>query len=212
MPQQGSFYMPMQQQPPVRPPELNPAFAARAPDGSQRSDDMVQRAETAARQAFQELVQEQKHISVTKLTQRTLSALGVSSFEMLGFRMQDVPCLRNLALVEGKVNANIHSHVAAKRITTLYDLGCELAEEEGVSDFKDIGIGPLNLHPLVARYFSPPDEVLPLTAADVMQDLAEYVGDSEFNRIELDDFMAHLQKVRKAPTKRHLGVRIQSLG
>lgn len=111
-----------------------------------------------------------------------------------------------------QVNAHIHAHVAAKRITTLYDLGCDITQEEGVSNFEDLGIGPLHLHPLVVRYFSPPDEFLSITAVDVMQDLGDYIGDSYYNRVELDDFMAHLQRTRKASTMRHLGVRIQTLG
>lgn len=99
--------MPMQQQQlPALPREAEKE--QRGPDGSRDSDEVVRRAETAARQAYEELVREQKHISVTKLAQRTLSALGVSSFEMLGFRMQDVPCLRNLALVEGKVGKPVN--------------------------------------------------------------------------------------------------------
>lgn len=63
----------------------------------------------------------------------------------------------------------------------------------------------------MVRYFSPLEEVFSITAADVMQDLADYIGDTDYNRVELDDFMAHLQKMHKASTKRHLGVRIQSL-
>jgi len=117
---QGNFHMMPMQQHPVRA-EMGSGPAAlpreaekerRGPEGSRNSDDNVQRAETVARQAYEELVREKKHISVTKLAQRTLSALGVSSFEMLGFRMQDVPCLRNLALVEGKVGESV-SHVLA---------------------------------------------------------------------------------------------------
>lgn len=108
MPQQGNFHMmpSLETGSGPREPERE-GVLRRGPDGSRNSDDMVQSAETAARQAYEELVREQKHISVTKLVQRTLSALGVSSFEMLGFRMQDVPCLRNLALVEGKVSLSI---------------------------------------------------------------------------------------------------------
>ncbi|KAG0569647.1 hypothetical protein KC19_6G104700 [Ceratodon purpureus] len=229
--QQGNFHMMQMQQPaqqsvqqPVQQmmranPEMvtgpgaeREAVSSRGLDVGRNRDEVVQRAEKAARQAYEELVGEEKHISVTKLSQRTLAALGISSFELLGFRMQDVPCLRNLALVESKVNANIHAHIAAKRITTLHDLGCELTQEEGVSKFEDLGIGPLLLHPLVVRYFTPPDEVLPITTDEVMQNLADYIGDSNYNRVELDDFMGHLQRIHKAPTRLHLGVRIQTLG
>jgi hypothetical protein len=39
----------------------------------------------------------------------------------------------------------IHCHVAGKRITTLYDLGCDLIREGGVSDFADnLGSAPLS--------------------------------------------------------------------
>ena len=110
------------------------------------------------------------------------------------------------------MNANIHAHIATKRITTLHDLGLDLMQEEGVSRFEDLGIGPLLLHPLVVRYFTPPDNVLPITTEEVMQILADYVGDGSYNRVELEDFMGHLQRVCKAPTRLHLGVRIQTLG
>jgi hypothetical protein len=117
-----------------------------------------------------------------------------------------------LSHVAHQINANIHAHVAAKRITTLHDLGCELTQEEGVSKFEDLGIGPLLLHPLVVRYFTPPDEVLSITTEEVMQDLADYIGDTNYNRVEMDEFMGHLQRMHKAPTRLHLGVRIQTLG
>lgn len=81
-----------------------------------------------------------------------------------------------------------------------------------MSDFEDLGIGPLLLHPLVVRYFSPPDEVLSITAEEVMQHLSAFIGEAEYKRVEVDEFMAYLQNKKKAPTRLHLGVRIQSLG
>lgn len=111
------------------------------------------------------------------------------------------------------MNAYIHCHIAARKVTTLYDLGCELTQEEGVSDFEELGIGPLLCHPLVVRYFSPPDEVLSITAGEVLQHLSDFIGTPEQRRhVDIDEFMGYLQKERKAPTMLHLGVRIQSLG
>jgi hypothetical protein len=101
--QQGENFHMMAMQPPMQQVVRGNPEMGRGPDGGGNREEMVQRAERAARQAYEELVGEEKHISVAKLSQRTLAALGVSSFELLGFRMQDVPCLRNLALVEGKV-------------------------------------------------------------------------------------------------------------
>ena len=121
--QQGNFHMMPMQRPVQQVVRVNPevvtgtgalprepereAVSTGGPDGGRSRDEMVQRGEKAARQAYEELVSEGKHISVSKLSQRTLSALGISSFELLGFRMQDVPCLRNLALVESKVGLSV---------------------------------------------------------------------------------------------------------
>jgi hypothetical protein len=72
----------------------------------------------------------------------------------------------------------IHCHVAGKRITTLYDLGCDLIREEGVSDFADkLGSDPLS--PFVIYYFSPPEkgDVLTITPEEVIQHLADYIGE-----------------------------------
>jgi hypothetical protein len=46
---------------------------------------------------------EGKHISVSNICQGSLSALRVSAFGILGFQMQEVPGLCNLALIKGKV-------------------------------------------------------------------------------------------------------------
>ena len=72
-------------------------------EGNRVNVEKTKNAEAVARRVYEELVEGEKHISVAKVAQSTLTALGVSSFELLGFRMQDVTCLRNLALVEGKV-------------------------------------------------------------------------------------------------------------
>lgn len=72
-------------------------------EGNRVNAEKAKNAEAVARKVYEELVKGEKHISVAKVAQSTLTALGVSSFELLGFRMQDVTCLRNLALVEGKV-------------------------------------------------------------------------------------------------------------
>jgi hypothetical protein len=71
----------------------------------------------------------------------------------------------------------VHCHVAGKRITTLYDLGCDLIQEERVSDFADkLGSAPL---PLLIYYFSPTKkgDVLTITAEEVIQHLADYIGE-----------------------------------
>jgi hypothetical protein len=64
----------------------------------------------AAKCAYGESLAEGKHISVSKICQGGLSALGVSAFGILGFQMQEqVPGFCNLALIKGKVcNSSIH--------------------------------------------------------------------------------------------------------
>jgi hypothetical protein len=56
----------------------------------------------AAKCAYGESLAEGKHISVSKICQGGLSALGVSAFGILGFQMQEVPGLCNLALINAR--------------------------------------------------------------------------------------------------------------
>lgn len=54
-----------------------------------------------------------------------------------------------------QVTAFFHAYIACRSISTLHDLGRDLASEEGVAGFEDLGLGPLAVFPLAQRYFAP---------------------------------------------------------
>ncbi|BFI30056.1 hypothetical protein AXG93_2528s1220 [Marchantia polymorpha subsp. ruderalis] len=178
-------------------------------------DDKFGLPERVATRVYNDLLAGRKGVSTGKVAQATLSALGVPSFESLGVMPNEIPCLRKLSLLEGKVNAFIHSHVAGKKITTLYDLSVDLTRDEGVKEFEDLGLGPLLCHPLVGHYFTPPvgAEVHKITAGEVIQLLSDYIGNlGKDTRVQIDNFLSFIQKERSLPSPQHLCIKIQSLG
>lgn len=176
-------------------------------------DERTARAEKAAKTAYQELLAGGQGVTLWKVTQSVLQVLKADSLESLGLRLHDVPCLRKLLFLEGKVNTYIHCHVAVKRITTLHDLSVEISQHEGVKDFDQLGLGPLPLHPLIVEYFAPPVqyEICKITTADVLQHLSDHMN-KNFGKIQVEDFLSFMMKARSLPSPQHLGVRIQSIG
>ncbi|KAL3693177.1 hypothetical protein R1sor_006828 [Riccia sorocarpa] len=171
--------------------------------------------ERLAQRVYSELLAQRKGVSTAKVAQQTLSALGVPSFDAIGVMPNEIPTLRKLSLLEGKVNAFIHSHVAGKKITTLYDLSVDLTRDEGVKEFEELGLGPLLCHPLVGHYFTPPGgaEVHKITAGEVIQLLSDYIGNlGKDTRVQIDNFLGYIQKERGLPSPQHLCIKIQSLG
>eukprot|EP01018_Ginkgo_biloba_P025047 Gb_08161 [translate_table: standard] len=67
--------------------------------------DMVGRAEQAARIAYNESLSAGESVSCWKITQAMLSILKADSLDSLGLRIQDIPCLYKIILLEGKVRA-----------------------------------------------------------------------------------------------------------
>ncbi|KAL2634648.1 hypothetical protein R1flu_006127 [Riccia fluitans] len=171
--------------------------------------------ERVAQRVYSELLAQRKGVSTAKVAQQTLSALGVPSFDAIGVTPNEIATLRKLSLLEGKVNAFIHSHVAGKKITTLYDLSVDLTRDEGVKEFEELGLGPLLCHPLVGHYFTPPvgAEVHRITAGEVIQLLSDYIGNlGKDTRVQIDNFLGFIQKERSLPSPQHLCIKIQSLG
>jgi hypothetical protein len=63
------------------------------------------RAEIAAKAAYEKLLSQRKGVTLWKVLEASLAALNVESLESLGLRLYDVPTLRKILLLEGKVLA-----------------------------------------------------------------------------------------------------------
>jgi flagellar biosynthesis GTPase FlhF len=87
----------------------SPAQAAPQPQQQQpllpqRQQAVIDRAQAAARKAREELVKSGEGVTGWKVAQAVLVALKVDSWASLGVQLQDVPLLRDLFLIEGKVS------------------------------------------------------------------------------------------------------------
>ena len=72
------------------------------PPGNQQA--VLDRAQEAARKAREELVKGGEGVTAWKVAQAVLVALKADSWDSLGVQPQDVPLLRDLFLIEGKVS------------------------------------------------------------------------------------------------------------
>jgi hypothetical protein len=98
-------------------------------------------------------------------------------------------------------------------MVTLYDLSIDLALEEGVSEFEDLGLGPLLCHKLVVQYFSPPAGV-PLhkiTTLEVIEHLARFVPKFTKSALSPDAFASFLTNRLSVPSVAYLHIRLQDL-
>ncbi|XP_073014216.1 protein NO VEIN isoform X1 [Typha latifolia] len=175
---------------------------------------LLERAEAAAVKAHEDLVMAGESVSAWKVSQAVLVSLQVDSWSSLGFQLQDVRSLRELLVTEGKVSAFIHCFVAARKITSLYDLEVEICKNEGVEQFEELRVGPLSRHPLAVHYFSVPSdstEVFKISSEEIIGFLQTFVNMSR-KMIKVEDFLDFLAEKKSVPAKEKLGVRIQSLG
>ncbi|KAH9620786.1 hypothetical protein KSS87_018166 [Heliosperma pusillum] len=113
------------------------------------------------------------------------------------------------------INAFIHCHVAAHRITSLFDLQEALCKNEGVEKFEELELGPFLMQPLVNHYFSiisnGIDEVYEITTEKIVSHLALYLHRKPRDA-NIEEFLEFIAKKCKVTSKEKLGVRIQSLG
>ncbi|XP_065862787.1 protein NO VEIN [Euphorbia lathyris] len=177
--------------------------------------ELIGRVDKAVEKAWGDLLASGESVSTWKASQAALMTLQVDSWDSLGFRMQEVPSLHRLILIEGKINAFIHCFVGVRRITSLYDLEMAICENEGIERFEELGLGPLLRHPLVVHYFLvSPDvtEVLKITTEDIILSLHEYMTTCSKKDVIIDEFLDFIAKNRSAKGKGNLGIRIQSLG
>jgi hypothetical protein len=90
---------------PQAPWAASPASAPPPPPPTPRNQHAVlERAQAAARKARDELAQAGEGVTGWKVAQVALVALMADSWESLGVQLHDVPALRELFLIEGKVS------------------------------------------------------------------------------------------------------------
>jgi len=85
-----------------KPAPPGPQPQPQTPPGNQQA--VLDRAQEAARKAREELVKGGEGVTAWKVAQAVLVALKADSWDSLGVQPQDVPLLRDLFLIEGKVS------------------------------------------------------------------------------------------------------------
>lgn len=175
----------------------------------------LEKVDSAAVKARDDIVHAGDSVSAWKVSQAVLVQLKVDSWSSLGFHLLDVPSIRHLTAIEGKVNAFIHCFVNSRGITSLYDLELAICKNEGIELFEELGLGPLVRHPLVEHYFSvPPNvtEVFKITSEDIICYLQEFMGKNKRKMIMVQEFLDFIAVQKAVKCKEMLGVRIRSLG
>ncbi|KAJ7955389.1 Histidine kinase/DNA gyrase B [Quillaja saponaria] len=206
-------------------PLQNPAFLFQNPvftpqqlpnSGFQPQNFMgLDKIEHAVVKARHDLLAAGESVSAWKVAQAALLMLQVDSWNSLGFRMQEVPSLHRLMMIEGKVTAFIHCFVGVRRITSLYDLEVAICKNEGVDHFDELGLGPLLKYPLVIHYFSVHSEVtevFKITSEEIIHFLCEFIDICEQKQIKVEEFLDFIAKKRSVKCRETLGLRVQNLG
>ncbi|XBH73605.1 hypothetical protein VPH35_100688 [Triticum aestivum] len=202
-----------------RPPNPSPASAPPQQQQQQplpppRNPAALERAQAAATKARDELTHAGQGVTGWKVAQAALVALKADSWGSLGVQLHDVPVLRELFSIEGKVNTFIHCYVAARKIVSIHDLEVEICKNEGIGQFEELGLGPFLQHPLVAHYFFVPadlSKVPKLSSEEIISCLQKFIDNSK-EKVTAESFLDHLAEQKSVSGKEKLGVRVQSLG
>ncbi|KAH7657894.1 ATPase domain of HSP90 chaperone/DNA topoisomerase II/histidine kinase protein [Dioscorea alata] len=214
--------------PPFRPPfASNPYYASSSSNPTQYSPNpgvqnprapnpvTIDQVEAAVAKAHRELIAAGDGVSVWKLCQNAALSLQADSWNALGYGFYQVPFLRNLRAIEGKVNVFIHCFVSVRKMTSLHDLDLEICKSEGIEKFDELGLGPFLRYPLVQYYFSVPadaKEVCKITFEQLIGRLSVFVYRYRNKEMKVEEFLDFLVEKHSVKTREELGVRIQSLG
>ncbi|KFK36266.1 hypothetical protein AALP_AA4G099800 [Arabis alpina] len=174
----------------------------------------VMRIDKAVNKTRKSVVAAGESVSSTRVSRTVLEELQADSWRSLGVQMQDVPSLRQLMALEGKINAFIHCFVGARRIVTLHDLEMAICRNEFVDSFDDLEMGPLLQHPLVLLYFpsiSSSTGPVKITSEEIISFLDIYLNTYDIDDVKLDEFLNFVAEKKSVINKEKLGVRIQSL-
>ncbi|KAH6786758.1 hypothetical protein C2S52_006310 [Perilla frutescens var. hirtella] len=176
-------------------------------------NEMAEKVDKAARIAWKDLLNSNKNVSAWKVSQAALQAVQAESWESLGFQMQQVPSVKNILVTEGKINAFIHCFVAARKVTSLYDLEVAICESEGVKQFEELQLGPLVQHPLAVHYFSLTSnvtEVYRIKTEEIVSYLCEFIDTHKKKGIKVDTFLDFICKKQSVSGWEKLCVRVQN--
>ncbi|KAF3456594.1 hypothetical protein FNV43_RR01248 [Rhamnella rubrinervis] len=181
----------------------------------QNPRELLEKVDRAVSKARRDLLAAGESVSAWKVSQSALLMLQVDCWGSLGFRMQQVPSLHSLIVIEGKMNAFIHCFVAVRRITSLHDLEVAICNNEAIGKFEELELGPFLRHPLVQHYFSvnlDTTEVFKITSEEIITLLCEFMDTCKNKDIVVDEFLYFISEKRSVSGKEKLGIRIQSLG
>ncbi|CAN8232243.1 unnamed protein product [Cochlearia groenlandica] len=190
------------------------SFPPPSDDATCFSQSQVARIDKAVNETRRLVVAAGESVSSTRVSRSVLEQLEADSWRSLGVQMQDVPSLRQLMALEGKVNAFIHCFVGARKIVTLHDLEVEICRNEFVDSFSDLELGPLLQHPLVLLYFpsiSSSAGPVKITSEEIISLLDSYLYTYQTDDVKLDEFLNFVADKKSVTSKEKLGVRIQSL-
>ncbi|GJS11643.1 histidine kinase-like ATPase, C-terminal domain-containing protein [Tanacetum coccineum] len=179
---------------------------------SQIAESQIAVIDAAVKKAHSDLLAAGESVTAWRVSQAALVMLKADSFESLGFHMQNVPSLYQIIITEAKVNSFINCFVAVQKITSLHDLVLAICENEGVTSFEELELGPILKHPLVVHYFSiGPDvtEICKITTEQVVAYLS--ILPRKKKKTMVDDLLEFIAKKRKK-NRENLCIRIQSLG
>ncbi|KAL7106458.1 hypothetical protein ACP275_07G115500 [Erythranthe tilingii] len=177
--------------------------------------EIVDELDNAVIRARAELLGSNQNVSSWKVSQEALLMVKAESWESLGFKMQQVPSLKHLMIIEGKINAFMHCFVEVRRITSLYEMEVAICESEGIEQFEELGLGPLLQHPLVVHYFSVTSdvtEVYRIRNEEIISYIREFIDTHKKTEIRVDTFLDFICEKQSVSSREKLCVRVQNLG
>ncbi|OMO71017.1 Leucine-rich repeat, typical subtype [Corchorus capsularis] len=176
--------------------------------------EVREKAEQAVKEAWQTILASGRNVTTFDVSQKALATLQADSWSALGFDMKGIPSIQKLLNIEARVNVFIQCFILVRRITTVYELEMAICENEGVSTFEKLEIGPLLRHPLALRSFAlNPDakEVLKITSDDIIAHLQEYMEGHETQDIFLNEFLDFVAEKQAVASRENLGIHIRNL-
>ncbi|XP_042063950.1 protein NO VEIN [Salvia splendens] len=178
-------------------------------------NEMAEKVDQAAKSAWKDLLKSKENVSAWRVSQAALLAVNAGSWESLGLPMQEVPSLKCIMVTEEKINAFIHCFLAARKITTLYDLEVAICESEGIKKFEELELGPLVKHPLAVHYFSLTSkvtEVYRIRTEEIISYLCEFIDTHKRKSIRAYYFLNFIREKQSASGCENLCVRVQDFG
>ncbi len=132
-------------------------------------------------------------------------------------RWYNIPSANVFGRLHGRTVELIKVYCQFTPITTLHDLSVAIAQVEDVTDYEDLGMGPIIKHPTVRDLFKPPDN-LNKPPEISLHKLYKYLMRMMDNRADrrrerkstLEDYLEFVRKKEGLETIQHLCVRVRS--